>query len=207
MRKDLSSRAWLAIGAGVVIGMGGSVVAGQLTGTASAQSASASGVTLSAQQLLINQRISQAAVRRSNESLRLLEPIRPNTNQPNKVLGWRTDDLRNDAVTGAKLSPVLREGQPRWAVVNGTSGERVRHKGSTASARIAAGQYSVTWDRDISACAVQATVGSIGTDAPPVDRSLTTWRDPASPNVVRVRTVDIPAGNDQDTPFHLTVLC
>jgi hypothetical protein len=207
MRKDLSSRAWLAIGAGVVIGMGGSVVAGQLTGTASAQSASASGVTLSAQQLLINQRISQAAVRRSNESLRLLEPIRPNTNQPNKVLGWRTDDLRNDAVTGAKLSPVLREGQPRWAVVNGTSGERVRHKGSTASARIAAGQYSITWDRDISACAAQATVGSIGTDAPPVDRSLTTWRDPASPNVVRVRTVDIPAGNDQDTPFHLTVLC
>jgi hypothetical protein len=207
MRKDLSSRGWLAIGAGVVIGMGGSVVAGQLTGTASAQSASASGVTLSAQQLLINQRISQAAVRRSNESLRLLDPIRPNSNQPNKVLGWRTDDLRNDAVTSAKLTPGLREGQPRWAVVDGTTGERARHKNATASARVAAGQYSVTWDRDISACAVHATVGATGTTPPPVDRSLTTWTDPANPNVVRVRAVDIPAGTDQDTPFHLTVLC
>jgi hypothetical protein len=207
MRKDLSSRGWLAIGAGVMIGMGGAVVAGQFTGTASAQSASASGVTLSAQQLLINQRISQAAVRRSNESLRLLDPIRPNTNQPNKVLGWRTDDLRNDSVTSAKLSPGLREGQPRWAVIDGTTGERVRAKNATASARLGAGLYTVTWDRDISACAVQATIGGTGTDAPPPNHSVTTWRDPASPSVVRVRTVATPAATETDTPFHISVLC
>lgn len=209
MRKDIPRRGWLAIGAGVMLGMGGAVVAGQLTGQAAAQSppTAVGGVTLSAQQLLINQRISQASVRRSNESLRLLEPIRPYESQPDRVLGWQTENIRDNAITSSKLSNALREGQPRWAVVNGATGERVRQKGATASTKAATGQYTVTWDRDIRACAHQATVASLGTDAPPTDRSVTVWADPGNAQVLRVQTVDLPGGADSDTPFHVSVLC
>lgn len=238
MRKEISRRGWLAIGAGVVLGMGGAVVAGQVTDQANAQSsAHASGVTLSAGQLLINQRISQAAVRRSNESLQMLDPIRANPNKPTKVLGWRTNDLLDAAVTTAKLadaavtsaklapnavtatqlSPELREGQARWAVVNGDTGERIRQHGATASKYIAPGQYSVTWDRDISACSVQTSVAATTTTAPPVGRTITAWVDPTDAKTLLVRTVEPQLDTtatpntlnqkDVNTPFHVAVLC
>jgi hypothetical protein len=66
------------------------------------QSADAAGpVRVTATQLKINQRISQAAVRRSNEALALLDPIRPN--RPGKALGWASANLLNGAVTNAKI--------------------------------------------------------------------------------------------------------
>ena len=37
-------------------------------------------------------------MRRSNEALALLDPIRPRPAQPGRVLGWRTEDLREAAV-------------------------------------------------------------------------------------------------------------
>lgn len=228
MREQTSRRAWLAIGAGVILGMGGSVVAGQLTGQAAAQtsgSPAAAGIQLTTGQLLINQRISQAAVRRSNEGLNLLDPIRPNAKQPAKVLGWRSTDLRDGAVTTAKLldravttpkiadnaiTPAqlnegLREGQPRWARVaetgalNGTSGV-------TAVTRSANGAYTVKFDRNISTCAVQATVSGVGTTAPPVGHTIATWTSPGDPTVVQVATAD-GDGAASDTPFHVSALC
>lgn len=222
MRKDISRRGWLAIGGGVALGMTAAIVAGQITGQASAQ---ASRVTLSVEQMLINQRISQAAVRRSNESLNLLDPIRPQANRPQKVLGWRTQDLRDaavtstkivdkavttvkladDAVTPDKLSEQLREGQPRWARI-ADDGTLKEARGATAVTRTAAGQYQVTFDRSIAACAVQASVTSIDTTAPPVGHTLTAWTSPGDPKIVQVRAVD-GAAVDADTPFHVSVLC
>lgn len=224
MRKEISRRGWLAIGAGVVLGMGGAVVAGQITGTASA---AASDVKLTREQLLINQRISQAAVRRSNESLQLLDPIRANAKQPAKVLGWRTQDLRDAAITSAKLldkavtttkladnavtpaqlSESLREAQPRWARVaaNGSSDHKA---GVTATTRTATGQYTVKFDRNISTCAIQTSVSSSNTTPPPVANTLTAWTNPGDPTTVNVRAVNNatpPA--DADTPFHINVVC
>jgi hypothetical protein len=224
MRKEISRRGWLAIGAGVVLGMGGAVVAGQITGTASA---AASDVKLTREQLLINQRISQAAVRRSNESLQLLDPIRANAKQPQKVLGWRTKDLRDavitssklldkavttakiadNAVTPAQLSEGLREAQARWARV-GADGKATQFAGVAEAKRTGTGQYTVKFDRNISACAVQTSVSSTDTTPPPVGHTLTTWTNAGDPTIVHVRAVDnAPAPADADTPFHITVVC
>jgi hypothetical protein len=191
-----SRGAWLAVGAGVALGIGGVVVAGHATQEATGQSAA--GVRVSAEQLAINQRISQAAVRRANESLRLLGPIRPRTGQPGKPLGWRSQDL----------SEGLREGQPRWAVVGG-DGTLARQKGATAVVRTQFGRYRVTFDRSVAACALSATVAVVAPEDPVLfDRVPTLGVDPADPAVVTVRIFQ--ASNpavSEDAPFHLTVLC
>jgi hypothetical protein len=79
-----------------------------------------SGFAVTPAQLRINQRISQAAVRRSNEALNRLRPVRPAPGgdgddpaatggvQPGTGTGWETGDLADDAVTSSKLSPALR---------------------------------------------------------------------------------------------------
>lgn len=222
MGKSTSRRGWLAIGTGIALGMTGAVVAGQITGQASA---AASDVRLSVEQLLINQRISQAAVRRSNESLNLLDPLRAKPKQPDRILGWRTQDIRdgaittpklaeravttpkiaNDAITPTQLSPELREGQPRWARVT-ADGVLKEKKGVTAAATSAAGRYTVTFDRAVATCAVQASVSATDTTEPPVGHTITTWPDGSDPKVVNVRAVD-GTGTDANTPFHISVLC
>jgi hypothetical protein len=205
----IKGRWWIGVTAGVAVGLGAVVATEKATETASAQTAAQAGFTLSVEQLRINQRISQAAVRRSNESLNLLDPIRPRQNQPNRVLGWRTGDIRDGAVTAAKLETSVREGQPRWAVVEAGSGALARAKGATTSAKLAGpGDYSVTFDRDVSACSIQATIGSSGTTAPPTSGEVVAWRSPDNPNIVLIRTADSAAGAPTNTlPFHVAVLC
>jgi hypothetical protein len=228
MPRPNPRRGTMALGAGLALGIGAAVIAGQLTGTANAESPRTAGFTLSVQQLAINQAISSAAVRRSNESLRLLDPLRPRPNQPNRILGWRSGDLRDNAVTSPKiakaavteakvadnaitrpkLDPELREAQPRWAVVNGANGEIVRATGAVreGSARTGEGRYTVRFDRNVSECSVQASVSAVGTAEPP-SGTVTTWRDGADSQAVRVKTTGQATGNDQDLPFHVTVLC
>src|SRR5690606_8972447 len=79
--------------AGAALALGALWASGEITSPATAQELPAAGkgnITLSVAQLRINQRISQAAVRRSNESLNLLDPLRGTG-----LKGWRTDDLRD----------------------------------------------------------------------------------------------------------------
>ena len=201
-------RAWLAVAAGAAVAVVATAVALDTGTDAVAQPRPAAGVTLSAGQLLINQRISQAAVRRSNESLRLLDPVRPNANQPAKVLGWRSADLRDGAVTTSKLSEGLREGQPRWVVV-AADGSLARQRGATAATRTAFGRYRVTFDRDVTLCALSATIAVVEpTGTVLIDRVPTLGIDPAAPNTVTVRIYQASnPGNSEDAPFHITVLC
>lgn len=87
--------------AGAALALGAMWAAGEITSPANAQdppSAGSGDFKLSVGQLRINQRISQAAVRRSNESLNLLDPLRGTG-----LKGWRTEDLRDGVVTGPKL--------------------------------------------------------------------------------------------------------
>ena len=165
--------------AGAALALGALWASWEFTSPANAQdppTAGQGGVTLSVGQLRINQRISQAAVRRSNESLTLLDPIRPLTNQPTKVLGWKTANLADAAVTGPKLAansvgtpniadaavtgPKLAAGSvgtttltteladqlPMWALVN-PAGGLVRQRGATNAQNLAAGVYRVTFGR------------------------------------------------------------
>lgn len=206
-----TGRWWIGVTAGVALGLGSVIAVEAATTDATAQS----GFTLSAEQLRINQRISQAAVRRSNEGLDLLNPIRksgPKDDAP----GWATAQIRDGAVTSAKLDSSVREGLPRWAVVTATTGALSRGDGVTAAAKLPApGDYSVTFDRDVTACAIQATLADTATT--PVDAgTVTAWRSATDPKTVIVRTFSAgdvtasPATNPAPVntlPFHVTVLC
>jgi hypothetical protein len=116
----------LAVGAGAIIGA-----------NLGAKDAQAAPVEVTAEQLLINQRISQAAVRRSNTGLNYLRSVRTpaldtsnNTGvQPPIGTGWTsaalaansvgTSEIQNASVTAAKLAPGAA--QPRLAVRTATS--------------------------------------------------------------------------------------
>jgi hypothetical protein len=69
----LNGRWWVGTAAGVALGLGAVIAVEGATGQADA----ARPVTVSAQQLTINQRISQAAVKRSNDALKQLGTITP----------------------------------------------------------------------------------------------------------------------------------
>jgi hypothetical protein len=211
MREPLKGRWWVGVAAGVALGLGTVVAVDAATDEASAQSK----FTVSAEQLRINQRISQAAVRRSNESLDLLDPVRK-SGARDTAPGWGTTQIRDGAVTAAKLETSVREGQPRWAVVAAGTGALTRGRGATAAAKLSTvGLYTVTFDRDVSACSYQVTVAPGDTTTTPVGQ-LSAWATPNAPTSVTVRTaqdsttVGPTQGIPEDTnalPFHLAVLC
>lgn len=64
-------RWWMGVSAGVALGLGGIVAVEASTGEADAQRP----IAVTAQQLKINQRISQAAVKRSNDALARIGPL------------------------------------------------------------------------------------------------------------------------------------
>jgi cytochrome c oxidase assembly protein Cox11 len=64
-------RWWMGVSAGVALGLGGIVAVEASTGEADAQRP----IAVTAQQLKINQRISQAAVKRSNDALTRIGPL------------------------------------------------------------------------------------------------------------------------------------
>ncbi len=197
MRKNW----WIGVAAGLAVGIGGVAIADQAT-----TPANAAPFTVSVKQLQINQRISQAAVRRSNEALTLLGPVRASGTTP--AAGWPAASIRNGAVTKAKLDTSVREGMPRWAVVAATTGALVRGKGASAASKLAdTGLYSVTFDRDVSACSFQATIASPGTDPITTGGQVSAWRDATDAKKVTVRTGDAAGAADNTLPFNLSVLC
>lgn len=193
---------WVGVTAGLVVGLGAVVVSEQITADADAAA-----IAVTPAQLQINQRISSAAVLRSNEALTLLDPIRK-SGAADDAPGWGTTNLRDGAVTTAKLDTAVREGQPRWAVVAATTGALTRGKGASASAKLATpGLYTVTFDRDLSACALQGTIGDGATTALTTGGEIGVWRSASDPKVATVRTADSAGAASNTLPFHLTVLC
>ena len=217
---------WIGVAAGLTLGAAGFVTVDQATETASAQSASGGTFQVTPEQLRINQRISQAAVRRSNESLNLLDPIRKSGAQDDAP-GWGTAQVRDSAITTPKVAanavttPKIAAGAVTndklahpvyWAVVN-ADGSLARSNGATSSAKVTtdAGAYKVTFAANISACAYTATVGGSSTATPPIGVAATYQNPDPANTAVTVRTyTDLtadPVTGGADRGFHLTVSC
>lgn len=215
MAHVLARNWWIGVGLGAAAGIGALALAGAGSTPAAAQAGS---VNLSRQQLLINQRISQAAVRRSNEALGLLDPVRK-SGSSDTAPGWGTTQLRDAAVTEAKLAdgavsvaklgPTAQSRLPLFAVVVG-DGSLQRGLGTVASARTAEGAYKVSFNRDVSACSWSATVGAFATNIPAAGAVNASLDGDAARNSIDVRTYSlIPpnVGDPANRPFHLQVVC
>jgi hypothetical protein len=118
---------WPSIGLGIILGALVSTLVGLSTATASAQD---SEIRLTANQMRINQRISQVAVRRSNEALALLAPIRGGGP------GWPAESLGPAAVTGEEIAAGA-VGTPSLA--DGAVTEAKVGSGAISESRLAAG--------------------------------------------------------------------
>ena len=129
---------------------------------------------------------------------------------PQKVLGWRTQDLRdgavstakiaNGAVTDAKLASSVTSRLASWAVV-GANGALARSSGGITSQRTGEGAYRVDFNRNVGQCAWTATLvvssaadlGDIGAAIDPVDseRLVVFTMDNASPPVAADRAFNL----------------
>jgi hypothetical protein len=216
-------RWWIGVAAGVALGLGGVVAVEAATDSASAQG----GFTVTPGQLKINQRISQAAVRRSNEALQLLDPIRREQSQPTKVLGWRTQDLRDSAITTAKLGngavtePKLATAVQaglhtvyRAAVFN-TPGQQPalepQSEGVSALARTAsmpAGAFDLTFAQPVNQCTFTGSAATVrGSALTPVLAPFVVWPTLLGTNQLRVFVFNATSGALADAPFSVTVFC
>jgi hypothetical protein len=211
-----------AIASAAVLGAAGVLVA---SGTAANENATTTG-----QQLLINQRISQAAVRRSNSALNYLAPIRttqsdaantgangvtPLSRVTGAGKGWTTAQIADQAVTGAKIangtvtnaqlaSPVYK------AVINGATPAVVSSNvTNTAVARVSgapAGEYIVTFpSTNVSGCTfATALQGAAGAAA---GAGFVTLAPVAgNTSAINVTTWDV-AGALADRTVHITANC
>jgi len=106
--------------------------------------------------------------------------------------------LNADQVDGKSADEITAAAQAKFATVTGASGALGDKRGATASARSAAGIYSVDFDADVSKCARTATIA--GTDP----GQITT--DATDADTVAVRTFD-GTGAAADRSFHLVVTC
>ena len=111
-------------------------------------------------------------------------------------------------MTVAKLDTAARERLPRWAVVAPTTGSLVRGQGAASAAKATdPGIYTVTFDRDVSACSIQATQGDGGTTPITTNAVVTAWRSATDAKVVTVRTADGTNTVQNTIPFTVSVLC
>lgn len=202
---------WVGVTAGMVLGLGGVIISEQATTDAEAATFS-----VTPAQLQINQKISQAAVRRSNEALDLLDPIRK-SGASDDAPGFGTAQIRDGSVTNAKLANGTvaddKLAHPTyWAVIN-ADGTLARGNGATASAKVTTdpGAYKIIFGRNIASCAYTATVGGTTTATPPIGFASVYQNPDAANNAVTVRTyTDLaadPVTGGADRAFHLSVAC
>lgn len=93
-----------------------------------------------------------------------------------------------------------------WAVVE-SNGNLARHgTGVVSAGSISAGQYSVTFNRNVQSCAYIATIGGATTSAPPPGEIVVASLEPTS---VLVQTFELTATPPLAAaePFHLAVFC
>jgi len=181
--------------------------------------------TTASQQLLINQRISQAAVKRSNSSLNYLAPIRTTTTDAantgangvtplSKVVGagqgWTTAQIANQAITTANIAnnavtPAQLSNPAYFAVISAAGAVSRATTGTTATLTTAPSTYTVTFANNVSQCSYQATIGQATAGAAVVAGEVNV--QPGTTNTQVVVNTFNSGGTATASPFHLTVQC
>ena len=198
-----------------------------LVGSGTAASENANTIN---QQLMINQRISQAAVKRSNSSLNYLAPIRTTATDAantgaqgvtplSKVTGagqgWTTAQIANQAITTAKIAngavthtQMANPAYFAYVLFGGTVSSSTT--GTTVTvARSGTSTYTVTFPSNVSACAPQV---SVQTFSDPATTAGSATVAPGAQNtqwVVTTYATTLPNGAIAQTPasFWLNLQC
>jgi len=99
------------------------------------------------------------------------------------------------------------EGENNWAVVgsDGTLARSFSNAGAVTSTLTGTGTYDVTFGKDVSGCAYEATLGDVGTGAPAVG-FIGVSSDAGDVDSVVVETFNN-LGVATDESFHLYVSC
>ena len=116
----------------------------------------------------------------------------------------RVANLNADRVDDLHASEIVAQAKALWAVV-AANGALARKNAATSVAKSGTGEYQVVFDRDVTACAYNATLGSTDTSPPPAGE-VGASQQAGNANAVAVVTRDS-AGTTADQPFHLTVNC
>lgn len=102
------------------------------------------------------------------------------------------------------------QGQNNWAVVkaDGTLVRSQSSAGEVSVEKVATGQYEVTFAKDVSGCAYEATIGDTA-NAVPLQGQISVSGDSDSDNLgdVFVQTFEQNGTVATDSPFHLYVSC
>lgn len=224
-----SMSAVAGIACGVVLAVAGGFAVDGALDDAEAQS----GFSVTPAQLQTNQRISQAAVRRSNRALNYLAPIRtaasdaadngrdgvdPLASVPGAGAGWGSGQIADGAITPAKVSPAIESRLQtvyRAAVFN-TPGQdpalESQSEGVSALARtpaLPAGAFDITFAQSIEGCTWTGSVSTVrGSAVTPVFAPFVVWPTRLGENQLRVFTFNASgAGTLADAPFVVTVHC
>jgi hypothetical protein len=130
-----------------------------------------------------------------NGQLRLIDPATDSCRPSETPISW--------SQTGPQGPP----GAPAtalWAVVDGSTGARVRESGTVSSARLGVGTYEVIFNRNVSTCAFSGVIGNPGAGFSQGDIAVAVRA--GNNNGVFVGTADN-TGTFADRNFHLAVFC
>jgi hypothetical protein len=113
-------------------------------------------------------------------------------------------------VSALQAAVTILQGQNNWAVVNfdGTLARSSSSAGPVTSTLVSTGVYEVTFSKDVSGCAYEATLGGAGAVLlPPGQITVAGDVDGDSNHDVFVSTFDTTGTIATSKGFHLTVTC
>ena len=102
-------------------------------------------------------------------------------------------------------SEIVAQAKDLWAVVAADGALSRKNPAAASAGKLGTGEYEVVFDRDVTACAYNVTLGSTDTTEAPAGEAGASQRA-GNAKAVAVVTRDS-GGTKADRPFHLTVNC
>ena len=117
----------------------------------------------------------------------------------------RVANLNADRLDDLHAADIVAQAKDLWAVVAADGGLARKNAAVASAAKLGTGEYEVVFDRDVTACAYNVTLGTADTTEAPAGEAGASQRA-GNAKAVAVVTRDS-GGTKADRPFHLTVNC